>query len=191
MFDQVVARLKKCVVTKVVNKIAMHHPVVLAIRVTIHVVQEVKSDVDKAEKVYQKVKTLKSQEESKDSVADLNLVGVDIKNAQALLNLGLFRVVFGDFDVLFDEQGNVFGLKGKFAGNHKAELENYFSELDKQEGRGATCKNNHLLVVTIVQEEDEPNMFKMFTKVLTLSNHSLDKVLNYRTTKYLCDVCSC
>jgi len=53
-------------------------------------------------------------EESKDFVANHNLEHVDVNNADALQKLGLFRLVFGDFDLLFDEKGNIFGLKGKF-----------------------------------------------------------------------------
>ena len=45
MFDQVVSRLKKSVVTKVVNKVAMHHPAILAIRTAIHIVNTVNDDV--------------------------------------------------------------------------------------------------------------------------------------------------
>ena len=53
-------------------------------------------------------------EESKDFVANRNLEHVDVSNAGALRQLGLFRLVFVDFDILFDEKGNIFGLKGKF-----------------------------------------------------------------------------
>ena len=112
MFDKVTAKLRQSAVTKVVNKVAMHHPAVLAIRAAANAVQtttdDAKQDISKAQNVGHQI------EESKDFVANRNLEHVDVNDAEALRQLGLFRLVFVDFDILFDEKGNIFGLKGKF-----------------------------------------------------------------------------
>ena len=69
---------------------------------------DAKQDISKVQTVGHQI------EESKDFVANHNLEHVDVINADALQKLELFRLVFGDFDLLFDEKGNIFGLKGKF-----------------------------------------------------------------------------
>lgn len=74
-----------------------------------------------------------------------------------MAKLGLVRLEFSDFDILFDEKGNVFGLKGKFVGNHEQELTDYFAELDRVEQHGATCTNGHLMkliTVPIAKDRD-------------------------------------
>ena len=53
---------------------------------------------------------------------------MDINDYKSLFKVGLKRLTFDNYDFLFDEEGNVFGLKGKFVGNHFEELENYFEE---------------------------------------------------------------
>jgi hypothetical protein len=68
-------------------------------------------------------------EQSKEGkVQNRNLQGVNINNANELLKVGLCRFRHDHYDFLFDEDGNVFGLKGKFVGNHFDELEAYFEE---------------------------------------------------------------
>ena len=44
MFDRVYARLKKSMVGKVVNKIAINHPAALAIRAVAHTVKKLEHD---------------------------------------------------------------------------------------------------------------------------------------------------
>ena len=61
-------------------------------------------------------------------VLNRNLEGVNISDADSLHKVGLCRFRHDNYDFLFDEDGNVFGLKGKFVGNHHEELENYFEE---------------------------------------------------------------
>ena len=47
------------------------------------------------------------------------------------MKVGLSRLIGEDFDILFDEHGNVFSLRGEYAGTYTGELENYFKEYEK------------------------------------------------------------
>ena len=53
---------------------------------------------------------------------------MDVNNSDELQKIGLCRFSTDDYDFLFDEDGNIFGLRGVSVGNHHAELEQYFQE---------------------------------------------------------------
>ena len=75
----------------------------------------------------------KNEEEKKTEHLNRNLKGVDIDNEHDLKKVGLSRLMGEDFDILFDEDGNVYTLRGEYAGTYANELETYFQEYEKHQ----------------------------------------------------------
>ncbi len=73
---------------------------------------------------------VKHFEESKTEHLNRNLKGVNINNGPELVKIGLSRLTDKDkeFDILFDEHGNIYSLSGEYAGTYTGKLEDYFKE---------------------------------------------------------------